>query len=170
MTLRWWGVQSKASREWREALADATSAILCMTDGLEDGGVGPSQQGPKPNAFKNLLAPEGPHAYDTAANNKRKRDAGKSRPQATISQPRSQRVVSAMPPPSSSQASATQRRVSAPTGRTTGLTMKPKAAKPSWCWAPTTSSPQAGAQVDEEMTETLPRETRAHKRKREGEA
>ncbi|KZP08579.1 hypothetical protein FIBSPDRAFT_1052319 [Athelia psychrophila] len=161
MTLRWWGVQSNASREWQEAFADVTSAILCMTDSLGDSAV---KQGTKPNAFKDLLAPEGPYAYDTSTT-KRKR----SGTQVTTSKPRNQRrVVSTMPATSTSQASATQRRVSAPIGRKANPIPKPKSAKHSWSWAPTTSSPQAGGDQadDNEMLEILPRETRAHKRKR----
>lgn len=34
MSLRWWGVASTASSDWQKAVADVSSAIFCMADGI----------------------------------------------------------------------------------------------------------------------------------------
>lgn len=33
LTLRWWGVASSASDEWKKAVDDVSSAVFCMADG-----------------------------------------------------------------------------------------------------------------------------------------
>lgn len=33
LALRWWGVASSASDEWKKAVDDVSSAVFCMTDG-----------------------------------------------------------------------------------------------------------------------------------------
>lgn len=33
LTLRWWGVESRASKEWQKAVDDVSSAVFCMVDG-----------------------------------------------------------------------------------------------------------------------------------------
>lgn len=180
MTLRWWGVQSQASQEWQDAVADVTSAIFCMTDEvLEDSMVG--KKDIHPNTFKTLLSPRGKYAYNTAPA-QRKRTTGTSRAPATVSMPRtatssssprrrplSQHARSALPVPNPSAkpraAAASQHKSSGLTASKSGGTTNQKH---SWYWAPTTSpAPAGGAEVDEnEITEDLPRKTRSQKRKR----
>lgn len=163
MALRWWGVQSNASSEWQEAVADASSAIFCMTD---------SDEGPRNtevtkkgvDVFKALLT-EGQYAYNKDST-KRKRRPGKSvttnaiiskasrtSPNHILTQP----AVSVRLPPNPPAKKPSQPNVS------TQSTNK----KHSWEWVPTTSP--GATEVDEEETPELSgRETRAQKKQRVG--
>lgn len=171
MALRWWGVQSNASREWQEAVADASSAIFCMTDSDE----GPQNTEVTKNgvdAFKALLT-EGQYAYNKDSTKRkrgpdRKRGPGKSVTTNAIiskaSRTSSNRILSQptvsvrLPPnPPAKKPSSTQPNVS------TQSTNK----KHSWEWVPTTSP--GAPEVDEEETPELSgRETRAQKKQRVG--
>lgn len=178
MTLRWWGVQSQASSEWQEALADVSSAVFCMID-EDSGDIAVGRTAVKENLFKTLLAPGGQYPYGV----KRKRKTTTSKPASTISKPKSssnfrtsriqrpgQHAKNTAPqrqsPPAKKPTSrASQRTIAAATASTVAAaTATKKLPRHGWFWAPTTSSPHAGsAQADENE---MPRETRSRKRMR----
>lgn len=162
VALRWWGVQSRASPQWQEAVADMSSAIFCMTDdGLQN-----TERGKKgPDAFKALLT-QGKHPYSTAPTIPKR--ARKSGSQAAVSnkRPRSQ-----LTDPPAKMTKTALRTVSTPVGGKQKTHQKTHTrVKHGWEWEPATSSPPPGeapvADVDE-VTEG--RQTRSLKRKRAAE-
>lgn len=162
--LRWWGVQSCASPQWQEAVADMSSAIFCMTDdadGLQNG-----ERGKKgPDAFKALLT-QGKYSYSAApTTSKRARKSGSQAAVSSIS--RAKRPRSQLTDPPAKMTKTALRTVSTPVG---GNRKTHARVKPGWEWEPTTSSPPPGGATggdDDKMTEGI--QTRSLKRKRAAE-